>query len=111
MVALDCLFGSAPRRGAVHSRSSVPSGIEKRGRFYFGNKRTHHQARPPFAGSLLAHWLLYRDRSREQAVKGLVLNSTNPCSSRGEVDARRISDTLQPCYVLLRDSHINHVLK
>jgi hypothetical protein len=108
---LDWSSGSAPRRGLGHSRSSVPAGIEKRSHFYFGNKRTHHQARPLFAGSLLAHWLLYRDRSREQAVKGLVLNSTNPCSSRGEVDARRISDTLQPRYVLLRDSHIDHVLE
>lgn len=62
-------FGLVVRISAAYvhfgrGRSPVPARVEKRGRFYLWNKRTHRQARPPFAGSLLAHRLPHWDRSR-----------------------------------------------
>jgi hypothetical protein len=87
-------------------------GIEKRCRFPLRNKRTRQkEARPLFARSLLVRRLLHGLGTREQALVCLFLDAPNPCGDGGDANRWRVSNTPQPSNVLLRDAHVDHVLK
>lgn len=75
------------------------------------NKRTRQLARPLFARSLSVRRLLPDSRDQEQALVGLFFDPANPGSRIGKACTGRISDTLQPRHVLLRDSDVDHVLQ